>query len=95
MNTIRFDEIEDVKLISEFTIRDRVWFTYYNDISKDIKVVDKILGAALPGNINSEGQARAFLFTISDKQLSAVILNMEKYLNENDIKIPINKELSK
>ena len=90
MKTIRLDKVKNVEAISEFTIRDRVWFTYYNDVSETINVVDKILGSALPSNVNSENDARAFLITISDKLLSAVISDAENYLKEYDIKIPVN-----
>ena len=91
MNTIRFDEIVEVKSLSEFMIKGREWFTYHNDISNSIKVVDKIVGAALSGSVISEKTARMFLESISDKQLDAVINNTISYLKKLNIQIPINK----
>ena len=91
MNTIQYDRIVKVESISEFIIRDREWFSYYNDIIESNRVVDKITGAALPRHITNEKESRVFLISISDEKLNAVIKNIILYLDQNNIKYPINK----
>ncbi len=95
MNTIRLDKIENVKAISEFTIRDRVWFTYYELGWDWVRVIDKLTGAGLPSNVNDEPDAKAFLSKISTDDFDAAIRRAEKWLKNNGFEIPINKELSK
>jgi len=90
MNTIRLDKIIEVESISEFIIKGRYWFTYYNDISESIKVVDKILGASLPRHVLNEKDARIFLLSISDVRLESVFNKTKLDLKALNIKYPIN-----